>query len=199
MVAQKIWGPLALASIAGAGWLLWQLNRPGARPARRTDPILSDLLLQQAGRIDYADAWAAPIADGETDDPLAWTRALGAAAFNLPAVAALMRVRNAVVRLVGLAAVADHDLPASRFPVLAEGDHELVTGLTDQHLNFCLGVDTHDQRVTLTTTVTLNNRFGAAYWWGAVRWFHPAIVAALLRHAHVTAADEAQESAGAGN
>ncbi|MDR3070953.1 MAG: DUF2867 domain-containing protein [Propionibacteriaceae bacterium] len=177
----------AVGGAAGAGWIGWALRsaqRGLARPTRQTQPILTDLLRAHAGRIDFADAWAAPIAPGETDDPNQWASAV----IRFPdGIGRLMRLRDALVRPFGLATVMDRELPPTGFPVLAEGDRELVLGMDDKHLGFRVGVATGGGRAVITTTVTINNRLGRAYW-AVVRWFHPVIVAWLLRQARVPAA-----------
>jgi hypothetical protein len=175
-------GASLLAVGLGVGWLVWRLTRPGLRRPRRVEPIMSDLLAEHAGRVDYADAWAAPIADGESGSPADWAHAI--VAFP-PTVDKLMRLRDALVRPFGLATMMDQDLPYTGFPLLAEGEGEAVLGADDKHLNFRVGVDTHSGQVTFTTTVTVNNRLGKVYW-AFVRWCHPVLVAYMLRQARVT-------------
>jgi hypothetical protein len=146
------------------------------------------LLRVHAGRIDFADAWAAPIAPGETGDPGEWARAV----ITFPdAIGALMRLRDAVVRPFGLATATGQELPPTGFPLLAENGRELVLGVDDEHLSFRVGVAADDSRVVFTTTVTINNWLGRVYW-AVVRWFHPVVVASLLRRAHVTRASGAE-------
>jgi hypothetical protein len=170
-----------VGAAAGAGWLAWRLMRTGRREAWRAWPVLTELLQQHAGRIDFADAWMAFIDDGESDDPARWAVAIT----KFPsAIVRLIRLRDALVRPFGLATMTDHGLPPTGFPVIATGDHELVAGADDEHLNFRLGVTTGEGVVAFTTTVTINNRLGRLYW-AVVRWFHPIVVGAMLRRAEV--------------
>jgi hypothetical protein len=174
---------LVLAAVGGAGvgWLVWRLKRRHLRLARRADPVITDLLAEHAGRIDFADAWAAPIAEGESDDPKLWA---GAVLDLPPAVNKLIRVRDALARWFGLATMTGQDFPPTGFPLLAEGDCEVVLGVDDDHLDFRLGITTRNNQAVFTTTVTVNNRLGACYW-ALVRLFHPFVVATALRRARL--------------
>lgn len=164
----------------GLGWAAWRSVSTAVRPVRRAQPVLTPLLIEHAGRIDYADAWTTPIRDGEPDEPAAW---VDAAMAPQPIAEALMRIRDALVHPLGLKTAADEERPDTGFPVLAENDHEIVMGVDDKHLSFRVGITTFDAQATLTTTVTIANWFGKCYW-AVVRWFHPLIVAAGLRKAH---------------
>jgi hypothetical protein len=179
-VNRKALGWAVGAAGAGAvviGALAWQLSRPGLRTVEQTAPNLTELLRAHAGRIDFADACSAPIAAGEPKDPKEWAHGI----VHLPApVAALMRLRNLLVRPLGLAAGLDRDIPYTGFPLLAEGESEVVLGADDKHLNFRVGVTTDGGKVVFTTTVTILGPVGRAYW-AVVRWFHPPIVRATLR------------------
>ncbi|MDR1635339.1 MAG: DUF2867 domain-containing protein [Bifidobacteriaceae bacterium] len=168
----------ALGGMAAAGWFAWRLSRPGPRPVWRAAPVLTGLLAAQAGRIDYADAWSAPIRDGESTDPAAWAGVLAALP---PPVQELMRLRDLLVRPLGLVAAGD-GLPETGFPLLAQTDREVVLGVDDKHLSFRVGITTADARATITTTVTLSGLLGRPYW-AVVRWFHPLVVRATLSQA----------------
>jgi hypothetical protein len=170
---------VVLGGAAGVGWLFLRSRREGLREVRPAEPVLTDLLERHAGRIDFVDAWAAPIADGETDDPSEWAKAFTALP---PVVVVLLRVRDALARPFGLITMADYELPPTLFPLIAERDRELVLGVDDEHLNFRVGVSPSNGRVTFSTTVTVNNWLGRLYW-VPVRWFHPLVVSAMLRRA----------------
>ena len=137
------------------------------------------MLVKHAGRIDYADAWTTPIRQGEPDEPAAW---VNAAMAPQPMVEMLLRIRDALVRPLGLKTAVGEERPDAGFPLLAEGDHEIVMGLDDTHLSFRVGITTFNDQATLTTTVTIANWFGKCYW-AVVRRVHPLVVAAGLRRA----------------
>ncbi|MDR0416120.1 MAG: DUF2867 domain-containing protein, partial [Propionibacteriaceae bacterium] len=151
---------LAVAAAVG-GWWWARQRRPVGRAVWRDEPVMTDLLASHAGQVDYVDAWAASISEGESDDPAVWAGAV----ISFPGwVGWLMRARDGLARLAGLAASSDGDRPDTGFPVLGEGDHELVLGLDDQHLDFRVGVTTGGGRVVFTTTVVLHNDLGHLYW-----------------------------------
>lgn len=172
---------IAATAVAGLGVMAWKILRSGVRPVRRAEPELTKVLIKHAGRIDYADAWSTVIYDGEIDDPIEWAHSL----LSLkPWVINLLRIRNALVRPLGLETKPEGIISYTFFPMLDQDDHEVVLGFDDTHLNFRVGITTKNQRAVMTTTVTINNTLGRIYW-AVIRWFHPLIVASGLRNAQI--------------
>jgi hypothetical protein len=108
---------------------------------------------------------------------------------------ALMGIRNAVVRLVGLRAgghkkdnyISDYYPVGSRavyFTVIDRNDNEIVMAEEDKHLDFRVSVLVNRQldkaTISLTTLVKYNNRFGRLYFF-PVKPFHRIIVMSLLK------------------
>lgn len=151
--------------------LLW--HRP-----RAVDPPAGSRLLPDAlPRVDFADAFQVSAHPSLPSEPEIWRDAF----LRPPAVVrALMRTRNALVRLAGIR-------PASRddaFAAIARDEgREVLMGTDDGHLDFRLSVLTDGQRITFTTLVAVHNRRGRLYW-AVVRWFHPPVVRAMARRAH---------------
>jgi hypothetical protein len=91
----------------------------------------------------------------------------------------LMSVRNAIVELFGLkAGRAD-----AYFPVLWETESEIITGLSDRHLDFRVSIlkDPMAGTVSFTTIVHFNNLWGRLYF-VPVCPFHKLLVKTLLRN-----------------
>jgi len=103
-------------------------------------------------------------------------------------VDALMAVRNAVVRPLGLKtghAMGGGDERIGLFPVQSATPARVVLGFPDKHLDFCVVVDVSGAgadgrtQVTATTLVRLNNALGRVYL-AAILPFHQIIVRAAL-------------------
>lgn len=104
---------------------------------------------------------------------------------------ALMRIRNGVVRPLGLKTEAgQRDMTKlgriGLFPVLAESPQEVLMGLDDRHLDFRVAVslqaDGAGSQVTVTTVVQTNNRLGRFYL-AVILPFHRLIVGSMLSRA----------------
>ncbi|MDR1699902.1 MAG: DUF2867 domain-containing protein [Lachnoclostridium sp.] len=99
-------------------------------------------------------------------------------------VAALFRLRNAIVGVFGLkTGSAD-----AAFPVISQTENEVITGLPDKHLNFraSLVKDTTAGTISLTTVVHFNNIWGRIYFL-PVKPFHKIILRTLLhRYSRIT-------------
>jgi hypothetical protein len=109
----------------------------------------------------------------------------------------LMSVRNAIVGLFGLkAGRSDAYFPVlwetesepangseGSLPMVAQTPSELVTGLSDRHLDFRVSIlkDPAAGTVSLTTIVHFNNLWGRLYFL-PVRPFHKLLVKTLLRN-----------------
>ena len=142
--------------------------------------------------VDYADAYAVGLPPGV--DARTFAEAVFASSPRW--VAALMALRNTIVRPLGLiatqsalehaAAVKGSGARVGIFPVLAEAADEVVLGLDDRHLDFRLSVRVLDngfERLgVVTTLVRFHGVLGRAYF-VPVRPAHRLIVPAMLRAA----------------
>lgn len=121
---------------------------------------------------DLADAWSVPLDPGLPTDPHTWARTI----FGDPApgVLALLRLRDALVGLVGIAR-----RDSSAFdPVAADGS-ELLLGTDEGHLGFRVSILVDDGRVTVSTVAAPNSRRGQFYL-GIVRHVHPRLIRAMV-------------------
>lgn len=92
-----------------------------------------------------------------------------------PWVRQLTAIRNALAVIVGLKG----GKASAGFPIHSERPDELIVGMDDKHLEFCLIVRVDDlpvggQRISMTTLVKRHNRFGRAYL-AVIAPFHRAI------------------------
>ena len=132
----------------------------------------------------YADAFAVQLPAGASTDPEVWRRELFA---SPPAtLRRLMRLRDLLVKPLGLRRSANHDLREG-FPVLARSDDEVLMGVDDRHLDFRISLRVvaaadAPSVLVLTTTVTFHGALGRLYF-HLVRPFHERIVPTLLRRA----------------
>lgn len=147
-----------------------------AIPPALEDPPLRDC--------DFRDAFALDLAETIDAPRLAW-RILSAP----PAwVVALMRLRNAAVRPLGLRGDRLRGPAIGWFPLLSETPDRVVLGLDDRHLDFRLTLETaplpggQGTRAIASTFVRTHNRLGRAYL-SAIMPFHKAIVPAVLARA----------------
>ncbi|MGL5168800.1 MAG: DUF2867 domain-containing protein [Afipia sp.] len=103
-------------------------------------------------------------------------------------IAALMRLRNAIVAPLGLKTPSRAKTIAAdsigAFPVITETPERVVAGFDDKHLDFRVIVDVSgtapDRQVTATTLVKTHNLLGRVYL-AAIMPFHRMIVPAMLR------------------
>jgi hypothetical protein len=160
-------------------------------------PVASGLGQMQPAA-HYVDAYAAML-----QDPGHKLTAVDAAkAFFLSAprwLGALMRVRNALVKMAGLKTGNNAQtleeamrnfqyLPGQRmglFEVYASAANEVIMGENDRHLDFRVSVwgepfNENTQRLVLSTAVVFHNRAGRLYFW-LVGFFHRRIVPAMLK------------------
>jgi hypothetical protein len=144
---------------------------------------------------DFADAWAAPLADASLSPTEIFLRTVRAT----PAwVASAMAVRNRLVRLVGLKDVGPmrraRDRPAEAyrpgdrlgiFTVLETSDTELLMGIDDRHLDVRVSVlKSAAGTYVVATAVRIHNRLGRLYM-APVGRVHPLVVRAMMRRARV--------------
>ncbi len=147
------------------------------------------------GKVDYADCYLFELPGNlGIQDKAARLDAATLAAFGrMPGfVDALLRLRNALVRPLGLKT----DLPWDRIgpdgaevciPVLARDDEEIVMGKGDKHLDFRAAVRLEDggagrEFVAVTTWVHYNNWLGPTYFF-FVKPFHRLVVRIVMARA----------------
>jgi hypothetical protein len=149
------------------------------RRAYRDTPKFTDLLKQYSGRADVVDVWTTDLLPGDSESPQWWAHQV----FGElpPIIKTLMRIRHTIVRPLGLEARDESDVPYTGFPKLAEGSNELILGMPDKHLTFCVGICiVPEQTMTLTTIITYENWFGHIYWF-FVSLVHPPMVRLSIR------------------
>lgn len=133
------------------------------------------LLAGTLARVDFADAWAVPLPAHVTRDPEAWVEAI----FRSPPgwVVALMGVRNALVRLIGVE-------PGDRraFAPRQRTDREALVGADARHLNFRSSLLITDEDAVLSTVVHLHNWRGRLYFLPVGR-IHPFVIRSMLERA----------------
>lgn len=103
-------------------------------------------------------------------------------------IAALMRLRNAIVAPLGLKTPSHANTIAvdsiGLFPVITETPDRVVAGFDDRHLDFRVIVDVSGtapgRQVTATTLVKTHNLLGRVYL-AVIMPFHRMIVPAMLR------------------
>ncbi len=141
------------------------------------------------GRIDYRDAFCAPLTDSgrPIEDVYIALFAHSPAWIN-----GLLALRNKIAGLIGLddykdaAGVSREGLRVGArsglFSIYAiEGD-EVIAGGDDRHLNFRVSVMKRDREVVIGTLVMYHNRLGRAYM-SLIRPFHRVVVKAMLQKA----------------
>lgn len=88
---------------------------------------------------------------------------------------ALMALRNAIVRPLGLKSDDIGEGQDTLFPITYEDADQLVLGVDDSHLNFRISFVRHDDRIHMATWVHRNNTLGRAYL-AVIMPFHVLIV-----------------------
>lgn len=78
--------------------------------------------------------------------------------------AALLALRNALVRPFGLKTEADREMPSvGLFPIRRDDPQEFILGLDDRHLDFRITVFREGAQLHLSTWVHAHNIWGRAY------------------------------------
>ena len=161
--------------------LMAGLDRRGAR-VHDGPPPANGLLAGPAP--DVADSFTVALPPGASTDVEVWRRRL----FASPPVIVrrLLRLRDLLVRPLGLRGASGAD-PLEGFPVLGRGEHEVLMGLDDRHLDFRVSLRLLQsggaaEALQLTTTVTFHGAPGRVYF-ALIRPFHRRIVPAMLRSA----------------
>lgn len=90
-------------------------------------------------------------------------------------VMALMALRNAIVRPLGLKTDDIGEGQDTLFPITYEDENQLILGADDNHLNFRISVVRHEDRIHMATWVHRNNTLGRVYL-AVVMPFHILIV-----------------------
>lgn len=131
------------------------------------------------GGADFADAYAVPVPPGASTDARDWVAASARPAAAPPWVRALMGVRTALVRPLGL-----HTGRTGLFPVHAAAADTVVCGVDDRHLDFRLVWHVRPaaagHELLAVTVVRRHNTLGRAYF-ALVRPFHARVVPGMLR------------------
>ncbi len=146
---------------------------------------------------DYTDAYYREVTTEKTLSPDDLMIGFWTSTRELWWMAALFRLRNFLVRFVGLKG--EEELEVAEFErairegssygfssVSAKDDHETVMMLTDKHLDTWLSVYVAEEgvrkRVCLITVVKFKQRLGRVYFF-VIRPFHAIIVRSLLKRA----------------
>lgn len=93
---------------------------------------------------------------------------------------ALLELRNAITRPLGLKSESTAQGDGAIFPVEYEGPDELILGTDDKHLDFRICIRNEGGRIHMATWVHRNNAMGRAYL-AAVTPFHVLIVRDAMR------------------
>lgn len=95
----------------------------------------------------------------------------------------MLKLRNTIVGVLGLKIGGAE----AAFPVISQTENEVVTGLSDKHLNFRASIlkDPAAGTVSLTTIVHFNNAWGHLYVL-PVKPFHKIIMRTLLKRYALT-------------
>ncbi|MDR1266681.1 MAG: DUF2867 domain-containing protein [Propionibacteriaceae bacterium] len=168
-----------IGAVRLAVWLFRRGRRPPPRLVVRRDVEPSPAFAEWAGRVDAADCWATSILPGDPRTAVDWAHAV---LTDWPkAVVALLWLRDRAARLIRLkTSPPDSEQPYTGFPLLADAtSDEAIMGVPDRHLTFRVSVRLDDGLVLVTTTVTIHNRLGRAYWLVVGR-VHPVIVRRCL-------------------
>ena len=141
-------------------------------------PGLWSLAFEDLPDFDYADVAVAVIPAHAGTDPAAWAHHLFSPAGMPRWVATAMRARQRLVPLLGIP-------PAARgaFAVRRVVGDEALIAVDDRHLDVRIGVgvDAGAGLARVVTAVRLKGWRGRVYF-TPVRWVHPLVVHAMLRH-----------------
>ncbi|QCK88222.1 DUF2867 domain-containing protein [Phreatobacter aquaticus] len=138
-------------------------------------------LLAGAG---FIDAFRIVVTDSAIDAPTAAERMMG----RSPRwVTALLKLRNVIVRPLGLKGPVEQALPSTErigiFPVISRSPERVVVGLDDRHLDFRAVIDVtilgNSRQITASTIVKTHNWLGRTYL-ATIMPFHRVIVRTML-------------------
>ncbi|WP_072506295.1 DUF2867 domain-containing protein [Phaeobacter porticola] len=140
---------------------------------RKTPLPASARLWQMVSPGDFIDGYA-------VESPLS-PRDAADIGLSMPGwAAALLRLRNAIMRPFGLKTEVSDTGDGAIFPVTFEDSRELILGADDIHLDFRITVLRHDGRIHMATWVHRHNLLGRIYL-TAVMPFHILIVRDSMR------------------
>lgn len=163
-----------------AQWSRWvRLARRATefpKPRSRAIPERAHLARAAFDQVDFSDAWRLPRLRRTPDDPQVWASAIFPDLSHR--VPALLKVRNLLVRFVGI-----EPGDSRAFETVAQDGDELLLGSDASHLDFRASILVDTYTVTVTTVVKIHNRRGRLYM-AVVSRFHPFIVRRMLRRAH---------------
>jgi hypothetical protein len=142
---------------------------------RAVDVPTTPLLASALPEFDWSDAYAVRRPSHASTDPQVWADAV----FRSPPrwVGALLLVREALVRLVGIERAGGR-----AFDTIVRRHDEVLLGIDQGHLGFRVSVLCESDRVVISTVVDVHNRRGRLYWF-FVRRLHPRVVRAMLKRA----------------
>lgn len=146
-------------------------------PRPRSVPVPERARLAHAAfdRVDFSDAWQAPLLASAPTDPKLWAETLfGGAAGGRPGI--LLRLRNLLAPLIGV----ERADPRSAFAIQSRDDREVLLGSDASHLDFRASILVGAGTLTVSTVVRIHNRSGRLYM-AVVRLFHPAVVRRMIR------------------
>ncbi|MEN8834190.1 MAG: DUF2867 domain-containing protein [Pacificibacter sp.] len=87
----------------------------------------------------------------------------------------LLKLRNAIVKPLGLKTDTSDAGPDAIFPVTYDSNDELILGTDDNHLNFRIAIKREGEMIHMATWVHRNNALGRAYL-AVIMPFHVLIV-----------------------
>jgi hypothetical protein len=146
------------------------------------DPVFVSMAFDDIARPDFADVIIEPIPDSlpiESITPVMWAERVFGFGSAPRWVMALLAIRQAVVRLVGIPKGAQGPFGVDR----AVGDEALIS-IDDRHLRFraAVGVDRRRRLLRVTTVVELIGWRGRVYF-APVSILHPVVVRSMMRRA----------------
>jgi RimJ/RimL family protein N-acetyltransferase len=145
------------------------------RWVERCDDPPGPLQTAALARTDVSSCWTTPLLPNDPNDPAEWAQML----FGGPP-GALLRMRDLIVKPLGLEPSRTSGQSRTIFPQLAFDQGELMLGADDRHLSFRIGLKICDRTLHLTTTVQIHNRLGRVYW-SIVRLVDPIVQRRILR------------------
>jgi hypothetical protein len=154
-----------------------------------TEVPTGSLIATALPRIDYADAFSAPLPTGVANAEQLLRACLGKPSRSGHA---LLAVRDAFAGAAGLKTAESHDpaattmrarqLPLPIGHVIAERSDEILWGLDDKHLDFRSSFIVRDGMGIVVTIVQFHNRLGRTYF-AIIKPFHKMIVRRMLASA----------------
>jgi hypothetical protein len=144
------------------------------------DPVFVSMAFDDIARPDFADVIIEPIPDSlpiEAITPVMWAERVFGFASAPRWVLALLAIRQAVVRLVGIPSGTRGQFGVDR----TVGDEALIS-IDDRHLRFraAVAVDRQRRLLRVTTAVELVGWRGRIYF-APVSILHPVVIRSMMR------------------